>query len=269
MAEMTAWLNGDLVVAERAFIPVSDRGFTLGDGVFESMEVRQGRVPHLADHLARLQAGLGVLGLDLDLSSLPQAVHRTILANGVDQGMVRLTVSRGSGPRGLLPPARPDPVVVITALSMAPMYDSLRLITATVTRRNEFSPLSRIKSLNYLDNILARQQAEEQGAGDALLLNSQGRVCETTVSNLIVHLDGRVVTPPLADGVLPGIRRGLLIAAGLVEEQSILPAQLLQAQGMVTINSLSIRPVVGLDGLDLEPELGQSLAQFLTDYLRG
>jgi len=120
-----------------------------------------------------------------------------------------------------------------------------------VTRRNEHSPLARVKSLNYLDNILARREAAENGADDAILLNTRGRVAETTIANLFALIDGRVVTPSVAEGALPGIARGLILERLEVAERPLTLAELRRAGEIVLTNSLGVRPVVAVDGVPL------------------
>lgn len=245
------WLNGELVEADRARIDPGDRGFTLGDGLFETLRVVAGAPLHLERHLARLHDGARVLDLPLPISdtALGDAMTALIAANGPEVGSLRLTVSRGVGPRGLAPPAKPTPTLLMTVApaSLAPPKPA-RLITAQATRRNEHSPLSRLKTLNYLDSILARQEAVRRGADDALMLNTAGRVAETPVANLFAVIDGYLLTPPLADGVLPGIRRGLIMENEAAEERSLSPADLAQAREIFLSNSLGITPVIEIDG---------------------
>lgn len=256
---MIAWLNGQ--VTDHPSIDPADRGFTLGDGVFETMAFAQGALRHVDRHFQRLQSGLAVLGLSikLDVSGLEAAVGQLAQAQGLSDGVVRLTVSRGIGERGIVPPAHPHPTVLITMGGPSTPPAAARLMIATVTRRNEFSPLSKIKSLNYLDNILARTQALAAGFDDAVLLNTVGRVTETTVSNLFVSLDGAIVTPPLADGVLPGIARALVLEQGGVIEASLSPHDLIRADEIILTNSLGVRSVSALG--ETPKEQGEALSR--------
>jgi branched-chain amino acid aminotransferase len=247
------WLNGALIPAAEARIAPDDRGLLLGDGLFETIRVQAGAPRHLAAHLARLRRGAQVIGLPLpalDWPTLdwPAVLADTLAANGLTEGSLRLTVTRGSGPRGLPPPADPRPTVLVTAAPAAPAPPPARLILARTTRRNEFSPLATIKSLNYLDGILARREATERGADDAILLNTRGRAAETTVSTLFVVLGTRILTPSVAEGALPGVARGLLLAHGVAEEAEIPPETLDRADGLILANSLGIRIGASLDG---------------------
>ncbi|WP_029009652.1 aminotransferase class IV [Azospirillum halopraeferens] len=247
---MTVWLNGRLMAAAEARIDPADRGFTLGDGLFETLRVAGGRVCHGDRHLARLSAGARVLDLPVPYGpdALAAAMAALIAARGLEDGVLRLTLSRGTGARGVPPPPDPHPTVLITAAPLPPPGGPMRAVIATVTRRNEHSPLSRLKTLNYLDSVLARQEAARRGADEALLLNTAGRLAESSVANLFVVLEGRTVTPPVADGALPGIRRALLLERGHAEERSLTPDDLARAGEAFLANSLGLRPLVAVDG---------------------
>ena len=202
-------LNGELIAAEAARISPFDRGFTLGDGIFESLRVRGGAPEFLAEHLARLRRAAAVLALPLpfDDAEMGARMARLIAANDMPEGAMRLTVSRGAAARGVAtPPAADCRPTVILSLHPLPStrHAPVAAIVATVTRRNERSPLSGIKAAPYLDNILALDEAKARGAQDAILLNTSGRVASACYANLFAVIDGRLVTPPLADGPLPG-----------------------------------------------------------------
>jgi branched-chain amino acid aminotransferase len=262
---MVVWLNGAL--ADEARIDPTDRGFTLGDGVLETIRVAGGRPRHLARHFARLHEGAGVVGFALpyDDASLAQAVDALLAVCGLMEAALRLTVTRGPAPQGVLPPSSPRPTVLMTAAPAGAPPGTARIAVASVTRRNEHSPLSRIKSLSYLDNILARQEAADHGADDAVLLNTQGRVAETTIANLFAVIDGVVVTPPVAEGALPGIARRLVLEGMEVIERPLLVQELYRAEEIVLTNSLGIRSVAAVDGFALSGRDGllRSLARIL------
>lgn len=243
---MHVWLNGALVDAAAARIAPGDRGFTLGDGLFETLAVRHGAPQRLEAHLARLATGAQVIGLPLPAFDLPAIAAALLTANGLADAVLRLTVTRGEGPRGVLPPAAPTPTLLVTAAALAPPAAPARLCVARVTRRNEHSPLARIKSLNYLDNILARQEGQQRGCDDALLLNTRGGVAESTIANVFVVRDGALLTPPVADGALPGVMRGALLARG-AREAALTPEDLAQASEVFLTSSLGIRPVAAVD----------------------
>ncbi len=248
---MLIHLNGALVSAAEARVDPADRGLALGDGLFETIRARDGRPLRLAAHCARLRAGADVLDLPVPVSdeALGRALEETLEANAVTDGVLRLTLTRGPGPRGLLPPPQPPPTLLITAAAAeASSPRPVRAVIATTTRRNEHSPLSRCKCINYLDNILARQEAERRGAEDALLLNTAGRLAGTTIANLFLVIDGAVVTPPVAEGALPGVMRGEVLAVAGAEERSLKPEDLASASEAFVTNCLGIRPVVSVDG---------------------
>lgn len=244
------WLNGTLLPAKDARIDPGDRGFTLGDGLFETIRVAAGQPLHLDRHLARLRAGMQVLDLPLPFSdqALVDAME-LLIATGSNIGSLRLTLSRGCGPRGLAPPAAPMPTTLMTIAPTAQGTPTpVRLVTARATRRNEHSPLSRLKTLNCLDAILARQEATQRGADDTVMLNTSGRVAETTVANLFAVIDGDLVTPPVSDGVLPGVRRSLILEGQSGQQRSLSPNDLARAGEVFLSNSLGLIPVIEIDG---------------------
>jgi branched-chain amino acid aminotransferase len=249
MAEPVIWLNGALVAAEAARIDPADRGLLLGDGLFETLRVAASTPRHTARHLARLQAGAHLLRLNLpDADELHQALAAVIAAQGLVEGTLRLTVTRGPGPRGVLPPRPHRPTVLITAAPLPPPPGPAAVIIARSIRRDENSPLSGIKSLNYLPSILARIEAEERGAAEALLLNQAGRVAESSAATIFLHRQGEWLTPRRQDGALPGIRRAVLLEAGLVREAELPAAWLFGAEALCLGNALSLRPVSSVDG---------------------
>ena len=262
---MKNWLNGSLVSESPTVLPVSDRGFLLSDGLFETLRVLDGEILHIPAHLQRLRHGLSVLKLDLKMSDseLEAGLSEVVSANHLARGSLRLTVTRGSGPRGLLPPEEPVPTVLITCAASGATTElpPVRLATSPY-RRNEGSPLSKVKALGYLDNILALQKARQDGFDDAILLNNAGRVTCTSSANIFLLLKSGWVTPAISDGVLPGItRRQVLDHAARnsfpVEERSIAEGELHQAEAAFITNSLiHIRPVASINGraLGREPD---------------
>jgi branched-chain amino acid aminotransferase len=249
MAEPLLWLNGALLPAAEARIDPADRGLLLGDGLFETMAAREGAVTELHRHYARLSNGAAVLRIPipLTLAMLDEACRSLLVANGQRDAAIRLTLTRGPGPRGLAPLAHPTPTILITLAPLPAPGGPLRLVTASI-RRDETSPLSALKTLNYLPGVLARIEATEQGADDALLLNRQGFVAETSAANLFVRLGGLWFTPPVTDGALPGIFRAKRLETGRAREAQLTPEQLFQAEAIFAGNALSLRPVVEIDG---------------------
>ena len=255
-----AWLNGQLIDVDEAALPVSDRGLTLGDGLFETLKVRDGVPLRLDQHLTRLTVSANVLAIPIpyEQAQIWAAIQKTVQENQLQNAAVRITVTRGSGPRGLLPPEDQNPTVIITAASLPSPQGPVRAITSQLVCRNEMSVLSNIKSTNYAELILARREAADKGADEAILLNTRGRLAETTISNIFVLVKGALLTPPLNDGVLPGVMRGHVLAAFRGEEQPLQPKVFEQASEAFLTNALGVRALVEVDGLpigDGEPGL--------------
>jgi branched-chain amino acid aminotransferase len=247
---MKLWLNGTLVGAGTARIEPGDRGFTLGDGLFETIRYAEGRAVRLDRHLERLRHGAGFLGIPLDRSDaeIAAGLDAVIAAQLLTAAVIRITLTRGPAPRGLLPPPVPAPTLMIAAAPLASPVPPAHAVIATVTRRNEASPLSRLKTLNYLDNILARREALERGADEAILLNTRGKVAEASAANLFILADGVLKTPPVEDGALPGIARAVLIERCGAIEASLSPDDLARAGAVFLSNSLGLRPVAAIEG---------------------
>lgn len=256
---MKIWLNGALLDAAEARIDPADRGLLLGDGVFETVCIGRGRPLHLARHLARLRAGAATLGFAVPAEDVEIEAAALAVCGAFEAGALRITLSRGPARRGVLPPNSPSPTLLITGAAFVAPASPARAIVATVTRRNEHSPLARIKSLNYLDSVLARQEAEAAGAEEAILLNTAGRIAEASAGNLFVCLSGQWVTPPIEDGALPGIARALILEARLASALPLWPDDLSSVSSAFVSSSLGLRP---LSQLGPQPLTTCSLFQF-------
>lgn len=267
MAEPVAWLNGALCPLDRTGINPADRGFTLGDGVFETIRAAEGTPRHLHLHLARLRAGAAELGLGVPLgdAQFHAAISALLAANALAHATLRITLTRGAGPRGLLPPAHCTPTLLITCAPFIAAAPDVCAIICQSTRRNEFSPLTRIKSLNYLDNIIARQEAQARGAEDAIMLNTRGDAVAASAANLFVLQNGSWATPPVRDGALAGTLRARLLARGLAHEAPLTPRQLFSAACVCLGNALSVRMLTTLEGqaLQTNPSAAQALRMVL------
>jgi branched-chain amino acid aminotransferase len=260
--------NGRIFMPEEAHVSIADRGLLLGDGLFETMVVRNGQVFDLDAHLERLASGLGVLGFvqAVDLAKLRAGIACYVASEGAARAVLRVTVTRGAGPRGLVPPEAPRPTIFMTLSPMpAERKPPLSLHIATVTRRNEHSPLSRVKALPYLDNVLALSEARAQGADDALLLNTRGTIACATVANVFVIREGRLETPPVSDGALPGTMRALVLClakgAGLAPLEVPLDASGLAGADHVFLTNSVSRVVEAKDcnGLPLGRRAGAAI----------
>lgn len=240
-------------------VPGDDRGLTLGDGLFETVLALDGRLVWWEAHVARLRAGCAELGLPAPVeAALAAAARAAVTQAGLEKGRsaVRLTWTAGSGGRGLDRPSDPAPRLFATA-APAPLSDGAAQLVISEVRRNEGSPISRLKSLSYADNITARVRARARGADEAVMLNNAGAVACATAANLFWLREGRLVTPALACGVLDGIARSQVIAAaaalGVAVEEVRADAQaLLKAEAAFLTNSLmGIRPVSRIEGVEL------------------
>ncbi len=244
---MTIWLNGTLLAAAEARIEPSDRGFLLGDGIFETMAAREGKLVFAGFHFDRLRRGANTLGINLpysitDLNAAATSLLTATGNNDQDRAAVRLTLTRGTGPRGLVPSPEAKPTVLITCSHPPPTKETVSAIITT-GRRNEFSPTANLKTLTYLDQVLARQEADAAEADDAILLNTQGKVTCATAANIFLWDSNTLITPPLSDGCLDGtVRRKVLEIASQIGiaafEESITPSTLANVESAFLTNSL-------------------------------
>ncbi|WGD31763.1 aminotransferase class IV [Ancylobacter sp. WKF20] len=238
-----------------ATLSSEDRGFTLGDGVFDTALVLDGRMLARERHVGRLMAATDVIGIEVARGAVESAIDAALTGAPM---ILRTTVTRGIAARGLWPASTGAPTVVTATAPWSPALigQPARLITAT-GRRNEFSPTANLKTLGYLDHILAAREAAQAGVDDALILNTRGNVACATIGNVVAVIGDALVTPALHEGCLPGIVRTLLIEAapalGLaVEERALAPRELADARAVFLTNSVRlIRPVTALDGAEL------------------
>ena len=246
---MSDWLNGAWTDGA-ARVDAGDRGFLLGDGLFETLCVRDGRVWRVRRHVARLADGAAELGIPLtvDTDALAAAIREAARRNGVAAGMVRVTLTRGTATGGLVPADPPAPTLLVTARARAVDDGPLRATIARSTRRNEFSLAARIKTTSYVDGIVAAREAAAAGSDTALLLNTQGRLAEGAVANLFCAIDGRVVTPPVSEGALPGIMRAEVMARTGAVEMALEEDALARAEEALLTNSGGVRALVAVDG---------------------
>ncbi len=220
---LQVWLNGQLVPQHEATVNVFDHGLLYGDGVFEGIRIYNGRIFKLASHVRRLIESADVIRLPIPYSAqqIEQATRDTVEANGLTNGYIRLVVTRGVATLGLHPfkGCEGANVFVIAAtirLYPAELYENgLEVITSSVTRNHPGALSPRIKSLNYLNNILAKIEAIDAGVLEAVMLNTQGFVAECTGDNIFIVRQSsggpELVTPPLHAGILEGITRNAVI----------------------------------------------------------
>jgi len=212
------YINGKLIHAEQATVSVFDHGLLYGDGVFEGLRSYEGKVFRLEKHVRRLAESAQAIHLDIPLSQeeMCQAINETVAANGIADGYIRALVTRGVGTLGLDPNRCSNPQVIIIADAIALYPDELyekglEIVTASVIRNHPAALNPRIKSLNYLNNILAKLEGLQAGCIETLMLNHQGEVAECTGDNIFLVRNGALLTPPLDAGILGGITREAVI----------------------------------------------------------
>jgi branched-subunit amino acid aminotransferase/4-amino-4-deoxychorismate lyase len=240
-----------------------DRGLLLGDGLFETVLWREGELVLFDRHVDRLARSCMALGLPKpEAHRLETAARDAVTRAGIEgRAAVRLTWTAGGSGRGLDRPEVIAPALIAKASSVAAAGAPVRLTTVSV-RRNEGSPASRLKTLAYLDNVLARAEARAAGTDDGLMLNNAGMIACAAAANLFWFEGERLLTPALACGVLDGVMRGVIIdaatGAGIAVEEVAAPrARLAAASGLFLTNSLvGIAPVASLDGVTLPSNAG-------------
>jgi branched-chain amino acid aminotransferase len=212
------WIDGQLVDPQNAKISVYDHGLLYGDGVFEGIRVYSGRIWECEAHLDRLWASARAIRLDIPISrdEFRAAMHQTVKASTFTDCYIRACVTRGVGYLGISPKkcAKPSVFIIADTIEMYPreMYDKgMAIITASVIRNHPNAISPRIKSMNYLNNILAKIEAIDAGVPEAIMLNHEGNVAECTGDNIFMVRGGQVQTPTTADGILEGITRKVVI----------------------------------------------------------
>jgi branched-chain amino acid aminotransferase/4-amino-4-deoxychorismate lyase len=242
-------------------IPFDDRGLTLGDGLFETLLAENGVLRDVDAHLQRLTAGCAVMGLPAPDRALAgrlmiQALETAGLAR--DRAAVRLTLTAGSGGRGLDRPSKIETRLFATASAYVRPAGPVTLATSAI-RRNADSPVSRLKTLAYLDNVLARRAACMAGAEEALMLNTRGEIACASAANVFWISQGRIFTPSLDCGVLAGVLRRSVIevaaSQGVAVVETVAPVERLRdAEAIFLTNSLAgMREVAHWDGRAFEP----------------
>ena len=265
-----AWIDGRWGDPDHLQLPLSDRGLQLADGLFETILILNGAAQLLTEHLARWVASAELLGMDpppsqQDLSGLiDEAIVKSEL--GQASGALRLNWSRGSGQgRGIGIANLNHHRFWLTLTPCSMHFLPIRTITSRLERRNRDSMSNQCKTFAYTAAIQARREAERAGADDALLHNTQGELCCGTVANLLVHREGRWITPPLSSGCLPGVMRARALSLGIAMEADVGETLQSSDQGLL-INSLSCRPIKTHDNQSLTaPSSAQGLWQLLLD----
>jgi branched-chain amino acid aminotransferase len=258
---LKVWLDGGLVPVSEANISVFDHGLLYGDGVFEGIRVYNGRIFKEREHIDRLFLSARCLLLNIPISrdDLSEAMHVALRANNIVDGYLRVLVTRGVGALGISIEKAACPSVVIIAATIAlypaEVYErGLQCVTAGTMRNHPAATSPRVKSLNYLNNIMAKAEALNAGADEAIMLNAEGHVTEGTGDNLFIVRRGRLRTPPISSGILDGITRALVIELARkrgyeVTEDVLLRHDIYMAdECFLTGTAAEIVPVVSLDG---------------------
>jgi branched-chain amino acid aminotransferase len=250
------WINNKIISAKNARVSVFDRGFMYGDGVFETMRSYGGRVFGLNAHMDRIANSLKVVKIKIPYSKafIEKELYRLLKVNNLKDAYIRLMITRGEGTVGLAKIDCALPTVVIFVKRFTPypakMYKNGISIKIVKVRQNENSPVSGIKSISFLNYILARLEAKEGGFDDGIMLNSKGMICESTISNIFLIRKNQLATPPKTSGILPGITRDVILKLackiGLkAKEKNITPQELCAADEVFLTNSLmEVMPVV-------------------------
>src|SRR5262245_53580361 len=260
------WINGKIVEKADAKISVYDHGLLYGDGVFEGIRIYAGKVFRLREHVDRLYESARHIWLEIPLSreQMAEGVLSTVAANAKKDGYIRLVVTRGAGYLGLDPRKTTDPqvIIIVDDISLYPpeLYDSgMEICTAATIRNHPNAVNPRIKSLNYLNNILAKIEAVRAGCTEALMLNHKGEVAECTGDNVFVVKHGDLRTPPLDAGILEGVTRNAIIelarSAGIAVQEMALTRHDIYAadECFLTGTAAEVIPVVKCDGRLIGP----------------
>ncbi len=254
------YLNGEWLPETQARVSVYDHGFLYGDGIFESLCAYDGHIFMLEEHLERLWHSAKAIKLALPFTrkKFEKLLYESLSRNNLQNARIRLTISRGEGELGLDIALCPKPTVVVMSVSFNGYPEEMykQGLTAAIVTTQHISSKAldpAIKSLNFLNNILAKQEAKIRGAKEALMLNAEGRLTEGTTSNLFWVSNNTLKTPALECGLLPGVTRRLVLELAYqnginVEEGGFAPAELLSAdEAFLTNTSLEIMPLVKVD----------------------
>ena len=258
---LKVYINGTLYNKEDAKVSVYDHGFLYGDGVFEGMRSYADSVFRMKEHLDRLWDSAEKIQLEIPMTKaqMSDAVTATLAANEIEDGYIRLVISRGAGTLGLDPNKCPIPNIVIITdfITLYPdefYQNGLEIVTAKTIRNHPGALDPRIKSLNYLNNILAKIEGLAAGCVETLMLNYKGEVAECTGDNIFIVNDGKLLTPSVDAGVLEGITRGavmeLAVADGVevVESTMTLEDVYSAEEVFLTGSAAEIVPVIKVDG---------------------
>ena len=251
------FLNGKYILEKDAKLKHNDRGFLLSDGIFETMRAYDGKISCVVNHYERLKKSAVYLNIPfvMSLREFINVANGLLEKNSLEERncSLRVTLTRGTGQRGLLPPEKVIPTLMVSAFPFNSITPKPLKVIISKIHRNELSPLSNIKSLCYLDNIIARREATQQGADECILLNTKNNIACASVANIFIVTERGVITPQLEDGVLPGITRQLIIKICKennfpIYEETISETDLMNAKEVFFTNRLiEIQPLVQIN----------------------
>jgi branched-chain amino acid aminotransferase len=274
------YLNGEFVKEEEAVVSVFDHGVLYGDGIFEGIRAYHGRVFKLKEHIDRLYESAHVIQLDIGLSKeeMMEVVLETCRRNNLEDAYIRLVVTRGKGDLGLDPRKCPKPTVfcIASGIQLYPeeLYEKGMSIVTVPTRRNNPEAMNpRVKSLNYLNNIMAKMEAILSGVPEALLLNNEGYVTEATGDNVFIVKNGVLMTPPPHLGLLEGITRNTVMELarekGIPVEEKLFNRLdvYLADECFLTGTAAELIPVISVDGRQIgDGKPGQMTKDLIAAY---
>lgn len=279
--EQIIYCNGAYVPEEEAKISVFDHGFLYGDGIFEGIRAYHGRVFKLEAHLSRLYESAKSIHLNIGIPQheMQEIVLETLRQNNLKDAYIRLVVSRGKGDLGLDPMKCPRAGIYCIAAQIklfeASMYEDGLVVNSVAIRRNNIDSLSpRIKSLNYLNNILAKIEANQSGVIEGIMLNQEGYVAEGTSDNIFIYRNGVLRTPPLSAGILEGITRNAVLE--LAEKLGIEATEELftrhdlytAEECFLTGTAAELIPVIKVDGREIGNGIPGSVFKQLLDAFK-
>jgi branched-chain amino acid aminotransferase len=247
MTEPLIWINGQILRKIDAVVAAQDHGLLIGDGVFDTLSVREGVLQFPDRHFRRLRHGIDRLGIEPTptADTLRSAIDGLIETSGITRGRVRITVTPGVGGMGRSRGSAPTTIITIEPAAPVP-------VSVTLTRvdwiRNERSPLTGIKSTSWSENAQILRSVRSQGFDEAVLCDSTGLLSECCAANLFLVIGGEIITPSVRSGCLPGIIREVLLDSGLANERDLAP-ELLTVAEEIFISS-SINEIVGVSGVD-------------------
>ncbi|MHB8126732.1 MAG: branched-chain-amino-acid transaminase [Desulfitobacteriaceae bacterium] len=274
------YCNGEFVPESQAKVSIFDHGFLYGDGIFEGIRAYHGRVFKLPEHLKRLYESAKSINLKIKISveEMQELVLETLRRNGIRDGYIRLVVSRGKGNLGLDPRTCPESAIFCIAdqikLFPSSMYENgLEVKTVAIRRNNPDSLNPRIKSLNYLNNVMAKIEAFQAGVMEAVMLNQDGYVAEGTGDNIFIYKEGVLITPPIYAGILEGITRNTVLdiarRLGIEAKEELFTRHDLYTaeECFLTGTAAELIPTVMIDGREIGQGIpGEIFKQLLVEF---